>query len=143
MFKLEITLLPKNQTVVDDIAWAVNYIFGFYTEEQKAQFAVEMADIVSKGIIISHDDLDTYISSGVAPMTIDSEANSIVIRYLLNNPGDFCALFVNDWDPLVANNLEPIKSYFDQNPTAGEYSFRIYDSNGGDVTHAYYDIHHQ
>jgi hypothetical protein len=143
MFKLEITLIPKNQTVVDDIAWAVNYIFGFYTEEQKAQFGVEMADAASKGVIISHDDSNTYMNAGVAPMTIDTATNSIVIRYLLNSPGDFCALFVNDWDPEVANNLEPIQSYFDQNPTAGNYSFRIYDVNGGDVTHAYYDIHHQ
>lgn len=143
MFKLEITLLLKNQTVVNDIGWAINYIFSFYTEEQKTQFNVEMEDIVARGNVVSHNDLEAYTTAGVAPMTINTDTNSIVVRYLLNDPEEFCMLFVNDWDPLVANNLEPIKSYFDQNPTAGTHSFRIYDANGGDVTHAYYDIHHQ
>ena len=143
MFKLEILLVLKNETVINDIAWAIDYIFNFYTEEQRTQFSVDMADIASKGIIVPHNELTTYTSEGVVPMTIDTVANSITVRYLLIKPEDFCAVFANDWDPLVANNMEPIKSYFDQNPTAGEYSFRIYDSNGGDVTHTYYDIHHQ
>ena len=143
MFKLEITLTPKNQTVVDEIAWAVNYIFSFFTEAQRTQFSVEMADMVSKGIIIGYDDLTVYNSAGIAPMTIDTATNSIVVRYLVNSPGDFCAQFVNDWDPDVANNMEPIKSHFDQHPENGTYSFRIYDVNGADVTQAYYDIHHQ
>jgi hypothetical protein len=143
MFKLEITLAPTTVSVVNDIEWAVNYIFSFYTEAQRTQFGIEMADIVSKGIIVPHDDLTVYTGAGVAPMTIDTVTNSIVVRYLLNNPGEFCALFANDWDPAAANNMEPIKSHFDQHPENGTYSFRMYDVNGADVTYAYYDIHHQ
>jgi hypothetical protein len=143
MFKLEITLTPQNVSIMNDIGWAINYIFSFYTEEQKTQFNVEMEDIVARGNVVSHNDLEAYTTAGVAPMTINTDTNSIVVRYLLNDPEEFCSLFANDWDPLVANNMEPIKSHFDQNPSNGTYSFKIYDSNGGDVTHTYYGIHHQ
>jgi hypothetical protein len=144
MFKLEITVTPKNQIVIDDPMLAFNYLFSFYTAEQQAQFGIAMKQITDEGVIISHDtdsDLAIYQAKGVVPLSVDTANNSITVRYLLNKPEVFCGRFVNDWDAATGNNMAPLADYF-SNPVNGSYSFKIYDTNGTDVTATYYDNQH-
>jgi hypothetical protein len=56
---------------------------------------------------------------------------------LLNDPAKFCESVVNDWDPNGANSLEPIRAYFERYPEEGEYSFKVFNEQGVDVTSDY------
>lgn len=143
MFKLEISLTLHKLPIGATGAWVNNYIFSFFTEEQRTAFFQETAQCVKDGIIHSLEDAAAYELAGTTPLSVNVYDNKVTIRYLLIKPELFCERFVNDWDPTQANNMEPIKKYFDSHPEEGTYTFKVFDDEGVDVTPTYYDAHKQ
>jgi hypothetical protein len=141
MYKLEIKLKLLTQVFVPDPTWIDNYFYSFYTDAQKAKHDEVMQEAVTNGIMHSLKDKDAYINVGFPPIHIDTETNTLTVNYLLIDPTRFCEAVTNDWDPNSANALEPVRSYFTNHPEEGEYSFKVFDDQGADVTQAVYDLH--
>ena len=137
MYKLEISLVLHKMPISTNPAWITNYIFSFYTEEQKASFAQETFNVVADGIMHSLEDAAAYDLAGTEPISVNTFENKITVRYLLIKPELFCERWHNTWDPDQANNMKPIQTYFDTHPDEGSYSFKIFDDEGVDVTSNY------
>lgn len=141
MYKLEISLVLHQMPIGINGAWITNYIFSFYTDEQKIAFQNETEACINDSIMHSLLDTAAYDLAGTQPVSVNTFENKITIRYLLIKPELFCERFVNDWDPTQANNMAPLKQYFDRNPDQGSYFFKVLDNEGVDVTSTYYDAH--
>lgn len=141
MYKLEIKLRLLTQVFVPDPTWIDNYFYSFYTDAQKAKHDEVMQEAVTSGIMHSLKDKAAYESVGFPPIHIDTETNTLTVNYLLIDPTRFCETVTNDWDPNSANSLEPVRAYFTNHPEEGEYSFKVFDEQGTDVTQAVYDLH--
>ena len=141
MYKLEIKLRLLTQVFVPDPTWIDNYFYSFYTDAQKAKHDEVMQEAVTSGIMHSLKDKDAYDAAGFPPIHIDTETNTLTVNYLLIDPTRFCEAVTNDWDPNSANALEPVRAYFTNHPEEGEYSFKVFDDQGADVTQAVYDLH--
>ena len=141
MYKLEIKLRLLTQVFVPDPQWIDNYFYSFYTDAQKAKHDEAMQEAVTNGVMYSLKDNEAYESAGFPPLNIDTETNTLTVNYLLIDPQRFCETVNNDWDPNAANSLEPVRAYFNNHPEEGEYSFKVFDNQGVDVTQTFYDLH--
>jgi hypothetical protein len=141
MYKLEIKLRLLTQVFVPDPTWIDNYFYSFYTDAQKAKHDEVMQEAVTSGIMHSLKDKDAYDAAGFPPIHIDTETNTLTVNYLLIDPSRFCEAVVNDWDPTGANSLEPVRAYFTNHPEEGEYSFKVFDEQGTNVTTTFYEMH--
>jgi hypothetical protein len=141
MYKLEIKLKLLTQVFVPDPTWIANYFYSFYTDAQKVKHDEVMQNAVTNGIMYSLEDVAAYTSAGFQPIHIDTENNVLTVNYLLIDPERFCEEVVNDWDPNGANSLEPIRTYFTNHPEEGEYSFKVFNDQGADVTTTFYEMH--
>lgn len=109
------------------------YLFSFLNDEEKALLTTDMNHCLENAWIHPTGDTEFYNNLGIQPYTVNSATNELTITFIAHQIEYLCE---NLFDPPKVG-VNPIKNYFDANPSEGSYDLTILDSNGNDVTSTY------
>ena len=113
-----------------------HYIFSFFTNEQKTQFEQDLQYCFENAYLHPLDDESFYTNLGKNVYQIDPATNTLKITFIAHQINHICE---NLFDPPKVG-VTPVREYFDNNPSEGDYDLFVYDSNGNDVTSTYSKI---
>lgn len=107
-----------------------HYVLSFYSDEEKASFNADLENCYNNAWLHPTHDYDYYAGLGKQVISVDSATNTLKVTYIIHNIDQICP---NLFDPPKVG-LNPFKKYIDENPGEGTYTFKVFDSNGNDVT---------
>lgn len=109
------------------------YLFSFLTDEEQASLTADLNYCIENAWIHPSGDVEFYTNLGIQPYSVDPATNELTITFIAHHIEHLCEHLFDP--PKVGVN--PIKNYFDANPSEGSYDITVVDSNGNDVTSTY------
>jgi hypothetical protein len=109
------------------------YLFSFLTDEEKVSTNTDLAFCIENAWLHPVDDFAFYSSLGIQPYSVDPATNELTVTFIAHQIEHLCE---NLFDPPKVG-VNPVKNYFDANPSEGSYDLTVLDSNGNDVTSMY------
>jgi len=110
-----------------------HYIFSFYTDEQLAAFRQDAQYCMDNAWLHPTEDHGFYEGLGQQLIKVDPATNNLKITFIAHQIEKLCE---NLFDPpKIGTN--PVIDYYNANPSEGNLSVRVMNSNGSDVTSEY------
>jgi hypothetical protein len=116
--KLTVFLTPKNKILpMGDLGSSENqetveYIFSFYTAEEREKYNNDLKFCEQSGLVKSYED-------GSLP-SLDTSTNTFTMEFLSDNVQAFVDYFM-----IGRENFKPIVDYFEQHPEEGTFGYSI------------------
>lgn len=111
----------------------VDYLHSFHTPEEWEEYQRDFANACVQGWTHNPSDVEFYLRNGVEPLTIRSDTNTVIVRFIVFDIEKLCA---NVYDP-PHPGVDPLRRQMALDSGFGVASMRLIDESENDVGSQY------